>query len=489
MNNVIRGDGNSGNPKQRLSISEILSHKSQSSRLPSLNQKKPEPSKTTSISSILKRKNVTYRPNVNKTHITSNPGSPEQCKYSISQLGDLISQSCNPINVKILADMKPEVLATEKLTNLEGIFQLITQPGCLTSLSYSVINDLKDMIEINIFHLIPDISCFIMNGEQIPLIFITNWIEIQAVHRIMIYLLHSLDRNSIIEWIRTNFLERLVDLLDSPDQNEQSSIESVLNYLLDEYPMCCSRLFAVFQKKVQYHLVGLIQYVSIPPAIRFFIRYFSSNSLEWNVSYTRFFRSHIYPLVSTPFITESYQPLVQLSSLFLTKDPSNVRWSILYLLSHWPKSNTSKEVAFLHQLSILVPAASSTQEDFLLMRLLNQIVISIESNNFKVASTALKVVSDQQFLAQLAPIIRFMVPALSKSARIAQNHWNTDVQTLAANFSTLMSSIELRVRIAPDNNHKGQNRINNWHTIISTAEENDNSLKPDTIFAQIGQCL
>jgi serine/threonine-protein phosphatase 2A regulatory subunit B' len=97
---------------------------------------------------------------------------------------------------------------------------------------------------------------------------------------------------------------------------------------------------------------------------------------------------------------------------------------MMWLLKHWPKVNSSKEVMFLNEIEAVLDVVDPAQFQRIEVPLFQQLARSIVSPNFRIAERALLYWNNADVMRLLSPdTVPIVIPALHSS----RSHWNRSV--------------------------------------------------------------
>ncbi|KAJ7893946.1 GF18705-like protein [Mycena olivaceomarginata] len=228
------------------------------------------------------------------------------------------------------------------------------------------------------------------------------WPHLQLVYEFFLRFVESscFNTNAAEPYIDQSFVRNLLDLFDSEDSRERDCIKTTLH-----------RIYRTFFN------------------LRAFIR-----SEIHNV-----FSQFVYE-------TERHNGIASLkcwgswglSSRVLRKDPSMLADVMMWLLKHWPKVNSTKEVMFLNEIEGSIGRRRPAQFQKIEVPLFQQLARSIVSPNFRIAERALLYWNNADVMCLLSPdTVPIVIPALHSS----RSHWNRTINDLADNALTVLMEI------------------------------------------------
>ncbi|OHS98183.1 serine/threonine-protein phosphatase 2A 56 kDa regulatory subunit epsilon isoform [Tritrichomonas foetus] len=340
-----------------------------------------------------------------------------------------------------------------KTDDIEAIIAFISQPGVLMTFDADTTEKLLDMTQKYLIRNIKDIPKPLIYGDTYSPLYVSNWQALNFIHRLTSILFRVLDSAVLDRWTNEKFIIGLVSMFQSPDQNEQSSLLVLLQQLFDKFTHKQSLIFNNMLKMIIGHIEGIFTFVCIPPILSFFRQFFTLNLNGWNPNFKNTFRCVFFRLFSTDFVCEYYQQLSSLCQLFYQNDSSLAIFALEFLLKHWPKSNSTKNVIYIHQISVLAPSLRLSGTEKSIIRMFAMIGASLTSYNFKVASAAIQVCGDPNFICLFTPFFPVVIPPLLRQLSLLTEHWNCDVKNKMKDAFQVIYAIDSRLdktRINPN---------------------------------------
>ena len=157
----------------------------------------------------------------------------------------------------------------------------------------------------------------------------------------------------------------------------------------------------------------------------------------FNKKYVNLFKNSIFPLYSTPFLSEFSNSLVHIIDLFLSKDNSLYPWCFNYILQHWPKTNSSKKCIFLYLIITILSSLSDDVKDSIPDSIKNKLFIKFNENfnsiNFKIAFVCIEASKCEHFMRTFfyGPNGSIYYKVVLDKLRKATTHWSYNVSGIA----------------------------------------------------------
>lgn len=187
----------------------------------------------------------------------------------------------------------------------------------------------------------------------------------------------------------------------------------------------------------------------IPPIIRLFISYFSTLTPPLKHFHFLIFRTVIYPLFATDSANEFDGPLNDLSLMFQLSDPATSFWCLKFLDNHWPKTSVQKELAFLRQLTTLMPTLPSTLLPGAAPIIARRLSGAIASESTAVALFAIMFCDNDDFLGVFRGMPNVVARYLTPAARAATGMWKAEIGEYASQLLKKLSAIERAAKGSP----------------------------------------
>lgn len=318
-----------------------------------------------------------------------------------------------------------------KHENLRELITLLEQPAVCSSISEDTLNFLFSVISSAILRDVPDIPQELLYGENFVPIDCPNWSQLSVYHQLAITIVKGVGKERLFRLVDCDCIRKLVDVLNSPDRNEEAAVESLLTCLFEQLPEARNTIYRAMMTVVNQYLDGVRAFVPIPSALRFFTKYFNTMSMHWSSHYNGAFRNVFVKLFGGHMLKEYYPQLAELCSIFYAYDSTAAMFALKFLLRHWPLTNTAKEVIYLHHLATVVTFVKLSSKDPIIDELFLRIRRALVSPNFKLCDAALKLVGDDCFMCYFSVGFAHIIPALCKDVSELADHWNVEVRTKA----------------------------------------------------------
>ena len=371
----------------------------------------------------------------------------------------------------------PNMIPSEAI---DSIIYIVTKGECKDTLNKRLFRGIVKMIKKHIFHRFPNIANIYVIGESMIPFFINNYYRLSRVY----FLLNSLIP-AVGAYIDENTLYRIVSLLESPCESEQNCVLKTIENFCMFIPHINDMIFPVMLKALNAFRDGCLLHTCVSPILIFLQNYLCEVNQPFDRSYFISFRSTVFPLIISPTIVDFYGQFYQYSQLFQSRDSTTAVWCIRFLFRHWPATNSHKQCIFLHQVQTCLAALDPIFLPALANALFDKIKESLVSINFKVALTAIGIISDEDFIKVLYNSTGAEVADLLHFLKSMENHWNIDVKMAAKEAENMIEKLNINI---PQPRHKlktaSQTKVC-WRKILKSAASHDHSIDAKTIDASI----
>ncbi|KAJ7433251.1 protein phosphatase 2A regulatory B subunit [Mycena galericulata] len=325
----------------------------------------------------------------------------------------------------------------------EMLDYITTQPNAITDNIYPLV---VDMFATNVFrplpplvHPIPVGPTFDPEGDD-TVVEELAWPHLQLVYEFFLRFVESsgFNTNAAEPYIDQSFVRNLLDLFDSEDSRERDCIKTTLHRIYRTFFNLRAfirseihNVFSQFVYETERHN-GIAEMLGIVGSI---VEGFKVPLKEAHKSFTM---RTLMPL-HKPMSLSLYQPqLAYCVAQVLRKDPSLLADVMMWLLKHWPKVNSTKEVMFLNEIEAVLDVVDPAQFQKIEVPLFQQLARSIVSPNFRIAERALLYWNNADVMRLLSPdTVPIVIPALHSS----RSHWNRTINDLADNALTVLMEI------------------------------------------------
>lgn len=338
-----------------------------------------------------------------------------------------------------------------------------------------------DLIKKNLLLPVPDVPKQYVYCDQIAQLTLENWSEFEYLHKIIFLLIRQIDNPIFINFLKSDFIRSLIGILNSPDSKEQSSIEQMITLISEKYPDTIELIYKESLSRIVHHIhddiEGKTTYFCVSSCLKFILTYFKQPVS--NISSPDIFEFKIFPLFSSYFLSEFYQNLNIICSMFYGLFDGLSSSSLRYLLSHWPETHTSKQVVYIYHIAVIVQNISSDRLEKFLKPLMKRLKKCLHSSNFKIIAATLQIITNPSFLYQFSAFSEKVITTLYPSLSELSDYWHPDVKNkiepaldfLAQMNPTFFESLSKKNFMSEWENLKDddENVHNNWEKITLAA--------------------
>lgn len=313
---------------------------------------------------------------------------------------------------------------------IQKLYNLLNQNHISSRFPEKVLLLIIEMIKRNLLLPVPEVPKQYVYCDQIAQLTLQNWPELEYLHKIVFILINEVDNSVFSTFLKSDFIRSLFSILNSPDHKEQSSIESMITLITEKYPETLEKVYNESLSRIVHHIhddiEGKTTYFCVSSCLKFILNYFKQPIS--NVTSPEIFEFKIFPLFSSYFLSEFYQNLNVICTMFYGLFDNLSSSSLRYLLSHWPETHTSKQIVYVRHISVIVQDMSSEKLKQFLKPLLKRFEKCLHSSNFKIIAAALQDITNPSFLFQFSSFSEKVISSLYPSLSNLIDYWHPDVR-------------------------------------------------------------
>mmetsp|Transcript_25030 Transcript_25030/g.48963 ORF Transcript_25030/g.48963 Transcript_25030/m.48963 type:complete len:475 (-) Transcript_25030:212-1636(-) len=312
--------------------------------------------------------------------------------------------------------------------------------------SEQVIVEVMKMVKINLFRTLPPkVHQTMIDPEEEEAVYEPAWPHLQIVYEFFLRFIVSgdLDVRLMRKHINAQFVNGLLELLDSEDRRERDYLKTILHRIYAKFMMLrawirksISLTFYNFIYATEHHN-GVAELLEILGSI------ISGFALPLKTEHKQFLKTVLIPMHKVKPLQVFHQQLSYCVTQFVDKDHTLAPTVINGLLKVWPAVNSSKELLFLNELEELLELTQPEEFEMVLKPLFRQISRSIGSPHFQIAERALFVWNNEYISSLIADYRRDVLPIIFPALHVnSQSHWNPTVSTLTLNVLKIFMDLD-----------------------------------------------
>ena len=450
------------NPKQNNTISPDSS---------------PISSSGSSLPTLGKQKGITIRSN--RIHKQSSAAStPYQ-----GELKEIFARLNQTPQFTYLADGVPipeiseSSLTPSQDSEIEALSSHICK--CQGNMPPNEFESLFQVLKSQLFRKFPPVPLRLFQADVPALITLSNWKFVINFYHILSFLIRLSPRPLLQQYFNKSFITELCHLVHSPDPNEQNALNAILIEVFEKFQEYQEIIPELLLIELQGFLDGQSNGSCIRPILNFFVQYYKFQFTQTPVTPINVFKQSFVVLFRNSNLGDFYAPLSLLCTEFYQRDDSLAVYVINTLFHFWPYMNSTKQVMFLHHITLAVPFLTPTELMLLSQMIFHKIGQCLDSDNFKVILGALRMISDQKFLFNFSNQARTLNYELLGPITSLQNHWNEDVKSQAYDAASCLQSLTMKSntkflqhdqeKLAEQVNEKKNLRKEKWDLIQNIA--------------------
>lgn len=366
--------------------------------------------------------------------------------------------------------------------NLSSLYDTLNKGKSIGVMPENVIIQLFSMIESNIFHNMPEIPKQYIMTDQILPIYSNQWKDLEILYKIFLLIIRLGNRQYIRSCITDTFLQKLLRVLDSPDPNEHCQLDQILKAIAETIPSLQENLTNAAFKQIDLHKDGIGSHFSVTSCLTYVYFIFNDNKCCWSSTYTEKFQNSIFPLFNSNFLPEFYASLTNCCQIYYEGAENGKEWGMSFILKHWPKTSSQKQVLFINQISIICRQFKGSVLKFV-KQIFQLFAECLSSSNFKVASAALQLLSDPTFLLLFSDAPKDVINILLGPIQGCLQHWSEEVQGQSSLALAALNMLDNDLESNPNeeqmketNDNKQKKKQDEWMDIAQGATNNDPDL-------------
>ena len=407
---------------------------------------------------------------------------PNHSQEQVHELLSLCSQCVVKTGRYFLADGYSIYKAAdsfELLDKLVKMHRILEAPNIFEFISDTLAEMLLGVLSKDLLQDLPDVPKQFVLCDQIAKLTSYNknvYLELIAILGLVV---KNCKISQLVKWMTPAVLRNIVECMDTPDEQEQSAVEAVINSLCSSLPDSRAKVYNIVLKRLQMCAYGLAPYHFVVPGLRFVIS--NHKSLLICPTSPDVYVECIMPLFRCMFLPVFSMYLGQASSLFYSYFDELPGRVLVYLFKHWPETDSIKVPCFLNHIATIIPLLGSDTRESVAADVFGRLEWCVKSLNSKVLLAAYKLMVDRTFMSYFSDMSQQFLPLLYPHVKQALGHWDSDVDRQARVVLVALSewnpdcyreldeaneTTPAPVTIPPDS----------WMCIFEQAKENDPEL-------------
>lgn len=303
---------------------------------------------------------------------------------------------------------------------LQKIHDIINSNVRLDQESYS---RLYFLLERALFRPIPNIPLSIYSSDYPVKIVLHNEECLKLLYKIMEYFV----RYNLFQ-ITQNIYFKVIKNFHSQSATEQKCAVDLLLVIFEFNSNLRDEIARHVFKEIYIFQAGASTHFPVSPCLCFLVEFFKRLQLQTAINFFQLFRSSLFPLILSQWITEFFGIFKSLSLSFFQRDSATALWGFRFLMKHWPATNSSKQVIFLQEIADIISCLGSSYFKPISESLFKKMIKCIKSSNYKVVLAALQVIRSEVFiegpLRNCEPVPRSLMWAVTSM----ESNWSRDVR-------------------------------------------------------------
>lgn len=343
-----------------------------------------------------------------------------------------------------LSDFEDKETKSCALMEIEEI--LLEEPN-LVSCFDSFYKQIFRMITANIFRVLPPpqshpLPEYDPEDDDPPLE--PSWPNLSLVYDLFTKFLDKLhfDNERAKPYVDRKFLSSLISLFASEDPREREYLKTILHRLYGKYidsrayiRNCMSNFFLAYMYDHGNH-TGVAELLEVMGSI--------VNGFIYPLKdeHKKFLFNVVLPLHKHKALATYHSQLTYCAVQYIDRDAELAVPIINYLLKHWPRLASTREVMYLSEMEELVDVTDEREFRKVMVKLFKQLAICITSDQFQVAERCLYMWNNEYFTTLVARnstvLMPILFPALNRDPNL---HWNKTINGLIYNALKMLSEM------------------------------------------------
>ncbi|KAK8884302.1 hypothetical protein M9Y10_043410 [Tritrichomonas musculus] len=332
-------------------------------------------------------------------------------------------------------DPEGDLLAKEiKLQELTDIFDAIAVN--FSKLSKYDFCNILNMIEKHIFRPVNEIDPKYTFSDGLVLFVDQSWPHLSIIYQMLTSLMTTLPSMFDI-----SFIKKVIDRFKAPFINEQSQLSSIVIQFLYSNPDKIEQVVNIISNLFIEYLYGSTDpYAMLPALTVFHVVNEQCPDLTLKLYFT-----HFLPLLRSPHYAY-FQDIFYQIIFNIFKNKSNQRLAlptIKYIIKHWPKTRSSKQVNFFSILTLSMTNLDPMEFQEIMIPVFHLITVSSCSEHQKIASAAFSIWTPIEIELMIMDNSRSLFPIIYKPVSEAlEDHWSASVQDILHSILRAMDRID-----------------------------------------------
>ncbi|KAF6211441.1 hypothetical protein GE061_011953 [Apolygus lucorum] len=315
---------------------------------------------------------------------------------------------------------------TKRKTFVELISFVSSSQGVLTERVYP---EIVSMFSNNVFRVLPPSEISDYDPENDDPTMEAMWPHLSLAYEFLLRFIespHNFVPTQAKKHINQNFVNQLLDLLDSEDPRERDSLKMILHRIYGK--MLGLRSF--MRKRISHIFLRFTfeteKFNGIPELLEILGTIINGFALPLKEEHKLFLMRVLMPLHKPSCLSGYHQPLDFCVTQFIEKDPTLAEPVLNQLIRIWPKTCSHKEVMFLTELEDILDVTTSDVFPKIAAPVFKQLAVCMSSFHFQVAEKALGIRSNEYIFALMVGSIEVIMPIVFPAVYASVDHWNTN---------------------------------------------------------------
>ncbi|XP_038902457.1 serine/threonine protein phosphatase 2A 57 kDa regulatory subunit B' theta isoform-like [Benincasa hispida] len=332
-----------------------------------------------------------------------------------------------------------------KLTHLLSVIKTSKKP-----LHDDILMSLMSLLSVNLFRPLPPPSLALPitstfaeeNEVVVATIPSLNWLQLEIVYDILLWLLINLDTQTLEKHIDNTFLLGLLSLFDSEEPRERECLKNIFHQIY-----CKLTKYRSFMRKAMSGV--LLEYIfeterhnGIAEMLEIWGSIINGFAVPLKEEHKVFLKRILIPLHKVKGMQSFNKQLGYCVYQFVEKESELGGLVVRKIIKYWPQANSQKEIKLIEELEDLVEKLDPKLYKDLALPFCSHMTKCFNSLNSMVAERALYIWNSEAFVTMVSTAMEEVFPVIIRGIEnIIRSHWNENVKELAHNVDAILQEI------------------------------------------------
>lgn len=339
--------------------------------------------------------------------------------------------------------------SNRKQIKREHLLELVEYigPGKRMSFGEAVLREVVAMVSANLFRSLPTRANrgLEMEADEDSFPHEPSWPHLQIVYEFFLRFIISghIEARGLQKFINSSFVLNVLELFDSEDRRERDYLKTILHRLYAKF--MARRAF--IRKAINHTFWTLVdanvRHNGIAELLEILGSIINGFALPLKTEHKHFLFKVLIPMHKISSVALFHTQLSYCVTQFVDKEDELAVSVLTGLLRLWPRTDSSKEMLFLHELEELLELTPATSFPAIVPLLCEKLCQSVGSSHFQIAERALFLWQNEYIYGLCSEYRDKVLPRLYKVLfENSHSHWNPMVQKLTTNVLGVFKALD-----------------------------------------------